>query len=236
MFIYTTCRDCGGLLHVTDNETVHPHCRLRPIKVEALTQRWVKAVQSGDTLTEDKLHTEIDDIDTATPRMLDAALKYASWKWPVFPLIPHDKKPLIAGGNGLHDATTNVEQITNWWTQHPQANIGLPTGHAFDVIDIDVPKGMYSYIELLCDEDPKTGTGLIPDIHGQVATSSGGIHFYIKPTGDGNTVNIAPGIDYRGRGGYAVAPPSTIGRRGRTWTWTVHPSPVITGSGDTYGQ
>lgn len=227
MLIYSTCRRCQGLLHVTDNDTVHPGCQPAHTKVETLAQRWVDAVKAGDILTEIELRAEIDVIDTAQPRMLDAALKYASWGWPVFPLKQHAKTP--ATRNGFKDATTNTNQITDWWTAHPQANIGTPTGNRFDVIDIDPPDGMYSYLKLLKEGD-------IPDVHGQVVTASGGIHLYTRPSGDGNTVNIIAGIDYRGRGGYVVAPPSTLGRRGHSWSWTVHPSPVITGKGDSCGK
>jgi hypothetical protein len=31
--------------------------------------------------------------------------------------------------------------VLAWWTRHPQANIGLATGHRFDVLDVDGPAG-----------------------------------------------------------------------------------------------
>ena len=68
-----------------------------------------------------------------------AALAYASAGIAVFPLGPRSKQPLIAaakGGHGLHDATTDLDQIRGWWTTHPTANIGLRTGVVFDVIDL----------------------------------------------------------------------------------------------------
>jgi hypothetical protein len=163
-------------------------------------------------------------IDAAPPRLLDAALYYASLGWPVFPLRPRDKRP--ATRNGFKDATTDADRIRAWWQRHPDANIGLPTGHAFDVIDVDLPDGVPAFLSLL-DTDT--------DVHGRVSTSSGGVHLYVTPTGGGNLAGIVPGIDYRGAGGYVVAPPSTLGPRGRAWTWTHHPSPVLTGVGDTYG-
>jgi len=46
-------------------------------------------------------------------------------------LVPH----------GVKDATTNRARILAWWTRHPQANIGLATGHRFDVLDVDGPAG-----------------------------------------------------------------------------------------------
>jgi hypothetical protein len=61
----------------------------------------------------------------------DAALAYAALGWPVFPLRPGDKIPLIPkteGGNGVHDATTDPDQLREWWDRQPDANIGLAAG------------------------------------------------------------------------------------------------------------
>src|SRR4051795_333629 len=72
--------------------------------------------------------------------LLEAALAYAARGWPVFALRPGEKTPLIAkaaGGNGVHDATTDPDQIRAWWEKHPSANIGLAAGPAFWVLDVD---------------------------------------------------------------------------------------------------
>ena len=54
------------------------------------------------------------------------------------------------------------------------------------------------------------------------------MHFYLLPTGKGNRVKFAyPGLDYRGKGGYVCAPPSTLGDRRRSWSWLTMPSPAI---------
>lgn len=250
MFVYTTCRDCGGLLHVTNSDTVHPGCTPAPTKVERLSWQWRDAVLADNPHLEARLDSQIKDLEDRPPRLLDAAVQYAEWGWPVFPLrgvgtrcdggekckragiCQCPKKP--ATRHGLNDATTDTTRVAAWWTTHPDHNIGIATGHAFDVIDIDPPEGTISYLELLRKEDPQTGRGQIPDCHGQVATASGGIHLYINATGKGNTTRIRPGIDYRGQGGYVVAPPSTLGEPGRSWSWTVKPSPVITGVGDVH--
>jgi hypothetical protein len=52
-------------------------------------------------------------------------------KHPLGSLVPH----------GVKDATCNRARILAWWTRHPQANIGLATGHLFDVLDVDGPTG-----------------------------------------------------------------------------------------------
>lgn len=234
MFVHTTCRDCGGTLHATTDEhgtynTVHPSCTPTATKLEQLEQKWLAAVLSDDSASEAELYLQIEELDDRPPRLLDAAVQYAEWGWPVFPLKPRSKQP--ATRHGFKDATTDPIRVAAWWTSHPDCNIGLPTGHTFDVIDIDPPQGTHSYLDLLNDEDSRTGVGDIPDCHGIVATSSGGLHLYVPPSGAGNAAGVAPGIDYRGAGGYVVAPPSTLGQRERSWSWTVKPSPVITGAG-----
>jgi Bifunctional DNA primase/polymerase, N-terminal len=45
---------------------------------------------------------------------------------------------------GVKDATTNRARVLAWWTRHPQANIGLATGHRFDVLDVDGPAGEHA--------------------------------------------------------------------------------------------
>ena len=231
MFHYSTCAGCGGLLHVTDNLNHHngePPCTPTLSKIEQLTQDWLAAAQAEDNQTADNIEAQIEVLDNRPPRLLDAALTYAAWGWKVFPLKPQSKQP--ATRHGFKDAHTDPDRIRDWWTRHPDHNIGLPTGLRFDVIDIDVPEGAYSYLQLL-DE------GKVPDSHGQVATSSGGTHLYVihKPA-NGNRAGVRPGIDYRGAGGYVVAPPSTLGPKGRSWSWAQRPSPLITGIEATHGR
>jgi hypothetical protein len=235
---YSTCLDCGGLLYVTrPSDKVHPTCRPKTNKAEALTKRWLTAVETGNTQREHELHTQIEELENQPPRLLDAALIYASWGWPVFPLLPTSlalRRPdpfkaskTPATKNGFKDATTDPDTIRSWWERHPDCGIGLPTGHQFDVIDIDTPDGIPTYQQFLTND--KT-------IHGKATTASGGIHLYINPTGTKNKVRWRPGADYRGLGGYvAAAPTRLLGDRRYSYTWAHRPSPFITGQGDTYG-
>ena len=89
----------------------------------------------------------------------DTALAYAARGWPVFPLKPGQKVPLIAkrdGGSGVYDATIDPEQIKAWWTRTPDANIGLACGSYFWVLDVDYagwttaePDGLDTHIALV---------------------------------------------------------------------------------------
>jgi hypothetical protein len=107
-------------------------------------------------------------------------------------LVPH----------GVKDATTNRARVLAWWTCHPQANIGLACGYRFDVLDVDGPAGAQAMRELAATHGFQSSGPL-------ARTGGGGWHFYMAPTGLGNVhPNGLEHVDWRGRGGYVVAPPS----------------------------
>lgn len=237
--VYSTCRDCRELMIVLDaDETVHATCEPKPTKLESLAIGWRSAVMADDADAEKCTAEEIDRLDSQPPQLHRYAARYTRMGWPVFPLRPvgtrcrgGDKcQPLcqcpkepLPGSHGFKDATTNVAEVQLRWMNSPNCNIGLATGHMFDVIDIDVRTGgVQSFLKLL--EGKR-----LPDIHGVAVTASGGMHLYVKPAGRGNYAGVRPGIDYRGKGGYVVAPPSTLGAPGRSWSWMTVPSPAIRG-------
>jgi Bifunctional DNA primase/polymerase, N-terminal len=113
-------------------------------------------------------------------------------KHPLGALVPH----------GLKEATTNRARVLAWWTRHPLANIGLATGHRFDVLDVDGPQGAAA-VRAMAAEHGLVSSGPL------VRTGGGGWHYYLAPTGLGNVhpAGLAH-VDWRGRGGYVVAPPS----------------------------
>jgi hypothetical protein len=168
-------------------------------------------------------------------QLRDAALGYASRGIPVlalhYPLphhrdlqpVPGDQPPAVGTGcscrdpgcgqpgkhpmgslvpHGVTDATTNRARVLAWWTRHPQANIGLATGHRFDVLDVDGPTGAHAIRQLAAAHGLASSGPL-------VRTGGGGWHYYLAPTGLGNVHPRAlEHVDWRGRGGYVVAPPS----------------------------
>lgn len=188
-------------------QETHPTCESSPTEKQA--REFVEAVQREDEAEIKRLEKLLNQ--PALPRLGAAALWYAKRGWPVFPCLPNGKQPHIK--NGFYQATTDLQRIKDWWDKHPDSNIGLPTGHHFDVIDLDGPEGLQSI----------QGMNL-PEIHGKVSTPRG-FHLYILPTGKGNRAGIKPGVDYRGEGGYVMAPPSQLDLK--RWSWVIQPSPAI---------
>lgn len=143
----------------------------------------------------------------------------------LFPLSPGDKIPL-KGSRGFKDASREPDTLLRWWTEHPDANIGLPTGsvNGLFVVDID-PRKQGS------DE-----WALLAALHGEpvtrrVRTPSGGQHLYFRwPAAGGvpNGANVWRGIDVRGEGGYVVAPPS----RTRERRDPRNPEKIVTAAGE----
>jgi Bifunctional DNA primase/polymerase, N-terminal len=140
-------------------------------------------------------------------------VEYADRGWPVFPLAPRTKIPL-KGSRGLYDATCERDRIGDRWSSMPEANIGLRTGLAFDVMDVDAHHGGFDTLA-----DIVGGDDLLVACGPCVRTPNGGAHLYFLPTGSGNRTGIARGIDWRGDGGYVVAPPSVT--RDGDYTWHV---------------
>jgi hypothetical protein len=155
--------------------------------------------------------------------LLTAALAYARHGIPVLPV--HTPGP--AGGcscdqgvrcerpgkhprlrHGLTEASTDPRQIELWWSHWPTANIGLRTGIAMDVADVDSTEGREGLLHLLGGTMPPGP---------RVRTGGGGWHFWFRPTGFGNRVRLLPGLDWRGVGGYVVAPPSRHLRGDYRW-------------------
>ena len=107
---------------------------------------------------------------------------------------------------GLHQATTDPDQVRRWWATWPEANVGLRTGVVVDVCDVDSPMGLRLLSVLIDDAVPTVRTG------------SGGLHLYFAATGAPNRVRVLPGVDWRGKDGYVVAPPSIHGN-GVRYRW-----------------
>ena len=109
-------------------------------------------------------------------------------------------------------ASTAPAEVRRWWQRWPLANVGLATGARFDVLDVDGPAGVEAQRAALAQRHPAEHPGPV------ARTGGGGWHLLYAPTGLGNRVGLLPGVDWRGRGGLVVAPPS-IHASGRPYRW-----------------
>ena len=145
--------------------------------------------------------------------------------WAIFPL--RGKFPAVSkekGGHGCLDATTDTETITKWWTEYPNANIGIATGtvNGLIVIDVDVNHGNDTDgTETMRDMEKELGK--LPNTV-EALTPNGGRHLFFRyPNGYDIGIHKAqdddrwPGVDIRGNGGYVAAVPSVIKCNDGSW-------------------
>jgi hypothetical protein len=146
-----------------------------------------------------------------TVSFMDAALHYVALGYAVFPLsprssIPHHRLPRMEyGRGGVHHASTDGDRVRQWWTDWPDANIGLATGTASGVIalDVDVPIAVEEHLPEIKEVVD------MADDHVWQSTPSGGRHIILRYTDAmGNHVPLVPGLDVKADGGYVVASPS----------------------------
>jgi hypothetical protein len=178
---------------------------VRPLTYQALSSDLDRAMLRNDISEAIRLAYQLDRMEPPRFSLFLAALWYAGQGLHVFPLAPHSKKPWPRS-RGLHDATTDHAQIEEWWRRYPESNVGIATGHVVDVIDFDGPDAHAAW-------GRRFPTWNDADVHvlGTVSTPrSGGLHVYVPATGAGNSAGLVRGVDYRGLGGYVVAPPSVL--------------------------
>lgn len=178
-----------------------------------------------------------------TSSMKNQALFYVKGEgnMPPLSILPlKGKIPAIPGGHGAKGASNSADQVEKWWTDRPNANIGIATGevNGIVVIDVDVDneKGLDGAITLASAEKEY---GKLPDTW-TVNTPRGGYHLYFKyPAGKAISIGTdifnnthGPGIDYRGNGGLVVAPPSMHPDVKKRYEWDVERNPRTMGIAD----
>jgi len=117
--------------------------------------------------------------------------------------------------NGVHDATNNVEQVRAWWTQWPEANIGVAAGD-FVILDVDGEKAIEALKNRKYPATPtvKTGSGKGAQLYFQAWEGARNAVKFVKYGKDG--------LDLRAEGGYGILPPSNH-YTGGTYTWLIPP-------------
>lgn len=134
------------------------------------------------------------------------ALACAERGWPVFPCQPGQKAPATV--HGYLDATTDPEQIGEWFGRHAAQNLAVATGSPGpDVLDIDqrgpAGNGFPALARL-------RAAGLLNGAAACVRTPSGGLHVYFAGS-DQRTGHLAKShVDFLASGGYVLIPPSQV--------------------------
>ena len=137
---------------------------------------------------------------------LREALAYAARGWPVFPCLPGQKIP--ATTHGYKDATTDEQQITEWFGPGQSWNLAIATGTPGpDVRDIDqhgqAGTGYPAFGKL-------RRAGLVNGAAAYVRTPAGGMHAYFTGSDQHNGRLPSHHLDFRATGGYILAPPSKV--------------------------
>ncbi len=164
--------------------------------------------------------------------ILDWALALSRLGWLIFPL--HEpigiercsclnpecrnvgKHPRVS--SGFYGATKDPVAITAWWTQWPNANIGIRTGpeSGIVVLDVDADKGGFESLNEL-----EARHGPLP-LTVESITGGGGRHIIFHFPSNGteikNRTEFLPGLDVRGAGGYIVGVASRH-RSGNIYRW-----------------
>lgn len=131
-------------------------------------------------------------------------------------------------GSGCLDATVNVRTIRGWFTRWPESNIGVATGEKSGVIvlDIDGKDGRKALGSRAIPDTPAVSTG----------RTDGGTHYWFQWPGYAvknlRDIGKKKGLDFRGDGGYVIAP-SSKHRSGNRYHWLKAPEGLPGYSGET---
>ncbi|HXW45574.1 MAG TPA: bifunctional DNA primase/polymerase [Streptosporangiaceae bacterium] len=183
-------------------------------------------------------------------RLADAAIRYAAMGWPVcagaFPPSRAQRPADVlracscdrvgCPSPGAHPlspawqmlATTDPDLVTRWWLAMPDANVVLPTGRVFDVLDVPAGVGVTALSRM-------ERSGVRP---GPVAISAGNrAYFFVLTRGapvdesewwschldcEPEEMADVSGLRWHCRDSYVLAPPSR--NAGAMARWLRHPA------------
>lgn len=134
--------------------------------------------------------------------ILEIALEYIEHGWSIIPIKPGEKIPLLESWLPFQKRQATKQEVTEWFTKWPNANLAIIVGQISGLLVIDI-------------DDPIEGEKSFRQFFGEIKTltvkTPRGIHYYFKHPGDKpihNSIRAAPGLDIKADGGYVLAPPS----------------------------
>lgn len=171
----------------------------------------------------------------APPELLTAALEYVEDRhWEIAlgtELLREDGRWACSCGDpgcrapGAHPAHRDWQKRISgqpskaheWWSAHPKASILLPTGRAFDVLDVSEAAGCFGLARM-----ERAGAGVGP----VAVTPSRRMYFFVLPNSRPKTGRLLAALGWsrttldlacRGAGDFVVAPPSRMGGGHARW-------------------
>ncbi|MDA2920246.1 bifunctional DNA primase/polymerase [Desulfobacterota bacterium AH_259_B03_O07] len=145
-------------------------------------------------------------------RNFEAARLYLKKGFSVIPIKPRSKEPLIPWSKYQERRPTH-EEIERWWTQTPDANIGIVTGEVSGICVLEV------------DEAEALNGKHMPVTPQAVSGGKGLPHIFFRYPKEGmrnykSQENGKEQFSLRGDGQYVVAPPS-VHPSGNSYKWKV---------------
>lgn len=129
---------------------------------------------------------------------LQAALSYLERGWSVIPLDA-DKKTPYGPWAAYQYIRPTEDQLRHWFADGTR-NVGIVTGRISDLVVLDYDVDKYGAVYPFSPDGTDVYTVRTPH----------GFHAYVRPTTAIDSCKFGVGIDFKGEGGYVVAPPSRV--------------------------
>ena len=146
---------------------------------------------------------------------MDYALFYAKKGWKVFPVVAGQKTPVAAlCPNGVKNATDDPYIVKSWWSQVPNASIGVATGEPSNIVALDIDPRNFGdrWLYGCLDEENLTEISTLTS-----QTGGGGLHYFFNYAGQANC-SLHEGAEILSTGKQAILPPS-LHASGKKYFW-----------------
>jgi hypothetical protein len=173
------------------------------------------------------------DRTSTADTLASAVMAYARSGYAVLPLKPDGtrnregkstaKNP--ATKHGKDDASTNVDEVRQWWNTHPDSNIGLRPSESQFVIDVDCGPGHDNVDGHATLAELVAELGPLPDDAPVAETPTGGLHIWLSYDGGELFGSLGPGVEIKTHKNYLVAPPSATPDGQYRWRTTLKGKP-----------